>query len=111
MGYFTDELFDNAYDMIDSINEVVERNVRENFERTSADKLGLDIRAGYTVYVNKDFVVTQNRRTLDYYGGFEYIDAECITTFGDYTFYSGDCERVRECIEAFYEQETQEEVE
>jgi hypothetical protein len=108
MGFFTDTEFDCTYDMIDAINEVVERNIRANFEQTNADRLGLDIRAGYRIYINKDFVVTADRGPLDYYGGFEYIDKEAVTTIGDYTFYSGDSSRVCECIDAFYEQESAE---
>ena len=110
MGYFTDTEFDSAYDMIDAINEVVERNIRSNFEQTNADRLGLDIRAGYRIYVNEEFVATTDKGPLEYYGGFEYIDKEAVTTIGDYTFYNGDDSRVRECIDAFYERESAEEV-
>ncbi len=104
MGYFTDELFDSAYDMIDAISQVVERNVRENFEMVSADKLGLDIRAGYKLFVNEDAIVVTKTsdRSLQYYGGFEYVDESCRQELGDFVFYMADDDRVREHIEHFY---------
>lgn len=112
MGFFTDTQFDNVYDMAEAINEVVERNVRENFEIVSADKLGLDIRAGYKLFVNEDAIVvaSHNDRSLQYYGGFEYVAEECRVTMGDFVFYMADEDRVREHIETYYS-ETKEAVE
>ena len=52
MGFFTDTDFDSSLDMIDAVNEVVERNIRNNFEQVSTDTLGLDIRCG-RVFVDK----------------------------------------------------------
>ena len=72
-----------------------------------ADKIGLDPRAGY-VWVDQenDIIVCNDnsRRTLDYYGGFEYVDSCAVTKFGDLTIYSGyDDERVCEAIEYYDE--------
>lgn len=104
MGFFTDTQFDSVYDMAEAIAEVVERNVRDNFEMVSADRLGLDIRAGYKLFVNEDAIAVakHNDRTLQYYGGFEYVDAEYRVEMGDFVFYMCDDERVREHIEAYY---------
>jgi len=107
MGYFTDTSFDSPLDMIDAINEVVERHIRENFEQASGATVGLDQRVG-RVYVNTQdrVIASNNQRSLEYYGGFEYIDKEMVTTVGDWTFYQGD--RVDDCIDAY---ENKEEVE
>jgi hypothetical protein len=104
MGFFTDTKFDSVYDMSEAIVEVVERNVRNNFEMVNADRLGLDIRAGYKLFVNEDAIAVakHNDRTLQYYGGFEYVDAECRVEMGDFVFYMCDDERVRGHIEQFY---------
>jgi hypothetical protein len=104
MGFFTDTKFDSVYDMTEAIVEVVERNVRDNFEMVSADKLGLDIRAGYKMFVNEDAIAVakHNDRTLQYYGGFEYVDSEYRVEMGDFVFYMCDDERVRGHIEQFY---------
>lgn len=110
MGYFDDTRFDSVYDMIDAVNTVVERNIRENMEPCKASELGLDNRAGYGLFVNEDFIAVDNgsRSSLDYYGGFEYVDRDCVTVIGDYTFYSADDDRVREHIETYYEKEVEE---
>ena len=112
MGFFTDTKFDSVYDMTEAIVEVVERNVRDNFEMVSADRLGLDIRAGYKLFVNEDAIAVakHNDRTLQYYGGFEYVDSEYRVEMGDFVFYMCDDERVREHIETYYS-ETKEAVE
>lgn len=58
-----------------------------------AEALGLDQRCG-PVWLGEDFLATDHRQALDYYGGFEYIDKEYITTLGTWTFYSNDADRV-----------------
>ena len=104
MGFFTDTDFDSSLDMIDAVNEVVERNIRTNFVQTPANDLGLDNRCGrlYVDIVDEVIAVpNHNLRTLDYYGGFEYIkEGEGRVTVGDYTFFTSDNERVNDCFEA-----------
>ena len=104
MGYFTDTDFDSTLDMIDAVNEVVERNIRNNFIQTPASDLGLDIRCGRLLVDVADEVIAvpnHNLRGLDYYGGFEYIqEGEGRVTVGDYTFFTSDNDRVNDCFEA-----------
>ncbi len=110
MGYFTDTDFDSPLDMLDAINEVVERNIRANFECVSGNDVGLDMRVG-RLYINvQDRVIaSDNQRSLEYYGGFEYIDKDMVTTVGDWTFYQGD--RVDDCIDNYECKEETEEQE
>ena len=104
MGFFTDTDFDSTLDMIDSVNEVVERNIRNNFTQESATKLGLDQRCGRMyVDVNDQVIAVHayNLRTVDYYGGFEYIaEGDGRQTVGDYTFFTCVNERVQDCFDA-----------
>ena len=93
---------------------MVDNYVRQSCKQTTAAQLGLDSRAGYTLYVNLDdrVIVVSNRNvgTLEYYGGFEYVDKENVTTLAGYTFYRGDeCERVTECLDFFEGKEPTEE--
>jgi hypothetical protein len=93
--------------MIDSVNEVVERNIRNNYTLESATKLGLDQRCG-RVYVDVNdqviAVLTYNLRTVDYYGGFEYVkEGEGRVTCGEYTFFTTESERIADCFEALSE--------
>ena len=108
MGYFTDCKFDSPLDMLDAINEVVERNIHENFDRVTGNDVGLDMRVG-PVYVNRDdrVIASNNQRGLEYYGGFEYIDKEMVVTVGDWTFYQGD--RVENCFDTLENKECEEE--
>jgi hypothetical protein len=105
MGYFTDCKFDSPLDMLDAINETVERNVYEQFDMVSADKLGLDIRCGRVEINLQDEVIAVNcARGIDYYGGFEYIkEGEGRTTVGNYTFFTTESSRVQECFDYFNE--------
>jgi len=104
MGFFTDTDFDSTLDMIDAINEVVERNIRNQFTQVPASDLGLDNRCGRVLVDIVDEVIAvpnHNIRMLDYYGGFEYItEGEGRVTVGDYTFFTSDNDRVNDCFEA-----------
>jgi hypothetical protein len=106
MGYFTDCDFDSTLDMIDCVNEVVERHVR-GMTRMTANEIGLDIRAG-RVYVDlrDEVIAVECSRSIDYYGGFEYIkEGEGRTTCGSYTFFNTESSRVQECFEYLVEAE------
>ena len=75
-------------------------------EYVSADACGLDYRAG-KLYVTPDAIIAANSATLDYYGGFEYVDSEYVTTIGKYKIYSAESSRVMEAIETFFEKDEQ----
>ena len=86
-------------DVMDEITYGLERYVA-GMERISADKLGLDIRCG-RVYIDRAerVIVSDSARSLDYYGGFEYIkEGEGRTTIGEYVIYNG-ADRVEDCFE------------
>jgi len=104
MGFFTDTDFDSTLDMIDAVNEVVERNIRTKFTQHPASDLGLDNRCGRVLVDIEDQVLAvpnHNIRTLDYYGGFEYIkEGDGRITVGDYTFFTSDNERVNDCFKS-----------
>jgi len=100
MGYFTDTDFDSTLDMIDCVNEVVERHVRR-MERLSPTELGLDVRCG-PVYIDRDeeVIAVSHASAIDYYGGFEYIkEDEGRKTCGDYTFFTTESSRVQDCFD------------
>jgi hypothetical protein len=101
MGYFTDTDFDSTLDMIDAVNEVVERHVRR-MERSSPTELGLDERCG-PVYIDREeevIAVQNSPSAIDYYGGFEYIkEGEGRMVCGDYTFFTTESSRVQDCFD------------
>lgn len=83
------------------INAQVRRHVQENFTVVRPEQLGLDRRASAyrDLYVNDDYIVVEgDGHMLDYYGGFEYVDGECIVEAGDFKFYGAGDSRVADHI-------------
>ena len=104
--------FHSIYDMVDELNDVVERTVRETMEPCKATDLGLDYRAGGSLFVNEDCIAVEGgSSSLDYYGGFEYVDKDYVQVVGNWKFYFADDDRVREHIETYYEKQEEEETE
>lgn len=92
------------YDLQDQVDQMV-RDLKE----VSAEEGGLDYRAG-RVYVTKTHVIAHggNVRTMNYYGGFEYVSKNYTMTIGDYTFWSAQDDRVQEFIDYVYGDEADE---
>ena len=97
----------HPFDFIESINDRVTEYVAKMQEVLPED-LGLDRRAGYRFYVDKDMttIVTPKYRdnSLQYYGGFEYVDEDCRKELGNWVFYSDNDDRVAEAL-AYYNAE------
>ena len=94
------------------LQEQIEKLVDQYFEdasaqRVSAEDVGLDLRAGYLfVSTEEGWIASRNTRSLEYYGGFEYIGEDYKVTVGEITFYSADHSRVADAIE-YYSDEQQ----
>ena len=93
------------WELQDQIKNLVEQYFEDsNAIRISAEEIGLDRRAG-TVFVSTEegwiAAVGGNIRSLEYYGGFEYVSDEDKLTIGDTTFYSNDSSRVADAIECY----------
>lgn len=107
--------FLNVFDFIDHVNDCARSYIEKNMTETNARELGLDPRAAYTMYVDENCVAVSSHcdRTLQYYGGFEYIDSEFRHSFGDYVFYTAEDDRdncrVRKCIDRFFKNQDQDE--
>lgn len=103
----------DALDFCEEMTEKARRFVGQMTE-VQAHQLGLDPRAfwGYA-YVDQSAIVVikEQARTLDYYGGFEYVDKDYRREVGDYVFYLAEDDRVRGHIERFMVIEDAEEVE
>lgn len=85
-----DEATELAQDQIDNANVV------------RPEALGLDRRSADTLYADDAgtwiAVALHNDRTLQYYGGFEYVDVGYRMQVGSYVFYSAEDERVAGCL-------------
>ena len=97
------------------LQEQIECMVDQYFEdasaqRVSAEAVGLDHRAGYVfISTEEGWIASRNTRSLDYYGGFEYISEEHKVIVGEITFYSSDHSRVADAIEYYNDEQQREE--
>ena len=88
------------------VEELVNKYIEESEAVcVSARDIGLDYRCGMVyVSVADDFVaVSGSGSSINYYGGFEYINSDYITTIGGMIFYSGEHSRVQDAIEYYIE--------
>ena len=88
----------------------VEKLVNKYLEESGAAKVysptvGLDRRCGYVYVILEEDTIAVRGSTysIDYFGGFEYMDPCYRTTIGDITFYSGEVDRVSDCLVAYKE--------
>jgi hypothetical protein len=103
MGYADKANFNSIDDMLHSVDRMVRRTVMSEMQEVTARDLGLDIRAGFSLFVSKDYIAVEgDGSSLDYYGGFEYVDEGSVTKTGGFKFYHVSDDRVRECINCFY---------
>lgn len=98
------------WELEQKVNDLVDKHLEASGAvEVTADKLGLDYRSG-RVYVSleEDFIAVKGGTgSIDYYGGFEYIDSEYETSIGNVTFYESEPDRVRSCLEFYKESLTQ----
>lgn len=97
------------YELIETIDVSVERHINKHMTQIhpARDNIGLDNRAAYTLYISPEAIAVHKNqdRTLQYYGGFEYVDTEFRKELGDYVFYLCDDDRVQGHIERYYDRQ------
>ena len=91
----------DLFELIDDVSELTNTFVG-NMGKVNPEQLGLDNRCG-SLFITPDCIgVYKDRdRSLQYYGGFEYVDKEYRHEFGDYVFYSAEDNRVRDHLEQY----------
>ena len=94
------------------LNEIIEKAVQKYIEESDAveigahglEELGLDFRCGrILISVDEGFVAACSPRSIEYYGGWEYIDSEFKLDAGDYRFYDREADRVDAVIRYYRE--------
>ena len=94
------------------LNETIENAVQKYIEESDCveigshglEELGLDFRCGrILISVDEGFVAACNPRSIEYYGGWEYIDSEYKLDAGDYRFYDSEADRVDAVIRYYRE--------
>lgn len=94
----------SLYQLNEKIDQIIENFIEDanaiELGSNGLELVGLDFRCGRIyVSIEQNFVFSHNARSLEYYGGWEYIDSELKTEYGDYTFYDGEASRVARVIE------------
>lgn len=99
-------------DFLYEINRKIENHIQDHFELiySGRDNVGLDSRCG-PIYINQEYIAVDKFRagTIEYYGGFEYVDKDHRQEMGDFVFYSRESSRIAEHIDRFFGVETSEE--
>jgi hypothetical protein len=96
-------------DLIKEANYNIERLINETYTQVHASDVGLDQRCGF-MYISEDSVVVSDAtsRSLNYYGGFEYISSEFVDRIGNWVIYQSGTGRVDEVIDRFFKREPRE---
>jgi hypothetical protein len=89
--------------MIENIEKTVNQYVDKHMTQVKPATLGLDPRCGYRLHVNEESIAISKSydRSLQYYGGFEYVSSAYRVEMGDYVFYLNDGDRVSDHIANF----------
>lgn len=95
------------YELDNQIAEIVENYIATSCKKGDPKQTQMDGRAIGEFYYNYDCIIipAANRRSLDYYGGFEYINSDYVKQYGDYVIYSAEADRVQEVLENLMETE------
>ena len=96
------------YGLQHTIDQTVEQFLKDTnaveIGSRGLEELGLDFRCGRIyVSVEGDFVAACNPRSIEYYGGWEYIDSEYKFDAGNYRFYDTDICRAPAVIRYYRE--------
>ena len=75
-------------ELVRLVNDIVDSALSEATQHTPPE-LSLDRRCARAIWRGKDWLCTElaDKRTLEYYGGFEYVSPEYINILGSYVFY------------------------
>lgn len=99
--------FDN---LKDEVNSLAQGFIDES-KCVKAKDLDLDERAGYKFWIQNDnyqdesnYIACRknNQGTLEYYGGFSYVDKKSVFEIGEYVFYLATDNRVAGHIDRFW---------
>ena len=94
------------WELEQQVEELVNKYLEESGAvQVYAPTVGLDRRCGcvYVILEEDTIAVRGSTSSIDYYGGFEYMDPCYRTTIGNVTFYSGEVDRVSDCLTTYKE--------
>lgn len=88
------------FDIMDDADDQI-RLMIQGWKMVQPEDIGLDRRTGYRFWISDEGLITtkDSDRTLQYYGGFEYIKSEYRCEMGDWVMYSSGSGRVQDCLD------------
>lgn len=98
----------NIYELIERANELA-LECLEQAEEVKPEVIGMDKRSAYILRICHDFIAVELKydKSLQYYGGFEYVDPDYRLVIGEYVFYSCECPRIQDHINSWIESTNQ----
>jgi hypothetical protein len=83
-----DEVLDRVY--------ILTEEYVKTMKTANPEDLGLDRRSAHKLFVSPYCIAVREGgdKTLQYYGGFEYVNKNCRKPLGGYVFYLADDDRV-----------------
>lgn len=83
----------SLYQIIEDANNQVKEYLG-TLDSFTPEQVGLDARCRGTVYIDFDsqqvIIETRYLKKFSYYGGFEYLNTDCVTEFGNYVIFDAD---------------------
>jgi hypothetical protein len=95
----------SVFDLIDKFNVEITNFISTDMAKVNAKDIGLDERCGY-LFIDHDCIAVRKNsdRTLQYYGGFEYVDKEYRREVGDWVFYFSEDSRIARHIDQWQDE-------
>lgn len=96
------------YQLLETIENAVQNYIEESnaieIGPYGLEELGLDFRCGrILISVDEGFVAVNSPRSIEYYGGWEYIDSGFKLDAGNYRFYDSEANRVDRVLQSYRE--------
>jgi hypothetical protein len=93
-------------DFLSTIEQQMSTIINQSHQVKPED-IGLDTRSAWRLYIDPEFegiiVPNSHIRTMEYYGGFEYVGRSFVVNTGQYTLYLAEDDRVQGCIDRWRE--------
>jgi len=91
---------------LEEISQKVTAHIQTQFRiMNNPVRLGLEPRAGHEFWVGDQHIAVKKlyKSSIEYYGGFSYVDREHVHELGDWVIYCASCERVAGALDLYHD--------
>jgi hypothetical protein len=95
----------SVFDLIGKFNVEITNFVSQEMTKVNAEDIGIDARCG-SLFIDHDTIAVRkwSDGTLQYYGGFEYVDKEYRKEVGEWVFYFSEDSRIARHIDQWQDE-------